>query len=71
MAQKRLYIDYIKVHQHLSTDTEEVRNEYIEFVDRLTEKGYKIIATAEFADKTHNIEITLNEHGELCETRIE
>lgn len=66
----KLYIDYLKVHQQFSTDTDDVYKAYSEFIDKLSKQGYKIIATIEFGDKLQQVEISVDENGKLAETKI-
>jgi hypothetical protein len=68
---KRLYIDYIKVHQQLTTDTDEVYDSYLQFINDLSKKGYVIIASTEFGDKTQQIEIFIDNNEKIGERKIE
>ena len=68
---KILYIDYQRVYQQLTTDRDEVREEFIEFIKRLIDKGFQIIASIEHGGKTQNIRLTIADSGNITESKID
>ncbi len=70
-TEKILYVDYQKVYQQLTTDRDEVREEFTEFVKRLVDKGFKIIASIEHSGKTQNIHLTIGDNGQIAESKVD
>lgn len=70
-TEKILYIDYQKVYQQFTTDRDEVREEFTEFIKRLVDKGFKIIATIEHGNKTQNVRLTIDDDGQIAESKID
>lgn len=68
---KILFIDYQKVYQQLTTDRDEVRDEFIEFLKRLIDKGFKIIASIEHSGKIQNVRLTIGNDGQITESKID
>lgn len=70
-TQKILYIDYHNIYQQLTTDSDEVREEFIAFLERLIEKGFKIIASTEYGNKTQKIQLSIDDSRQIKEAKIE
>lgn len=69
-AQKILYIDYQKVYQHLTSDRDEVNEEFIAFLERLIERDLKIIASIEHDGITQYIDLSIDDSGKIKEVKI-
>lgn len=70
-TEKILYIDYEKVYQQLTTDREEVKEEFTQFLKRLIDKDFKIIASTEYGGKTQNVRLQIGDNGQIEESKID